>query len=183
MRSRQLPAERGLLQTFFCFCNAEKGNLATGGAENFSFHSLHHCVLKSAKHQGKNFPLTHYYNRQGAKWPGSQTGSKKSSKSFSDLLLLLVAGGGWYLVLKVRVRLAQQIRIYQFDFNSIAENSSYFFINFTGNTKMANIAAIVYIKNIIIVIFIFALSRYKITETIIPITANKAHKFPATLFA
>ena len=47
---------------------------------------------------------------------------------------------------------------------------------------MANIAAIVYIKNIIIVIFIFALSRYKITETIIPITANKAHKFPATLF-
>src|SRR5699024_4868734 len=75
------------------------------------------------------------------------------------------------------------IRIYQFDFNSIAENSSYFFINFTGNTKMANIAAIVYIKNIIIVIFIFALSRYKITETIIPITANKAHKFPATLFA
>ena len=111
MRSRQLPAERGLLQTFFCFCNAEKGNLATGGAENFSFHSLHHCVLKSAKHQGKNFPLTHYYNRQGAKWPGSQTGNKKSSKSFSDLLLLLVAGGGWYLVLKVRVRLAQQIPV------------------------------------------------------------------------
>ena len=114
MRSRQLPAGRGLLQIYLCFCNAGKGNLATGGAENFSFHSLHHRVLKFAKHQGKNFPLTHYYNRQGAKWPGSQTGNKKSSKSFSDLLLLLVAGGGWYLVLKVRVRLAQQIRICSF---------------------------------------------------------------------
>ena len=42
LKGRQLPAERGLLQTFFCFCNAEKGNLATGGAENFSFHSLQH---------------------------------------------------------------------------------------------------------------------------------------------
>ena len=131
MRSRQLPAERGLLQTFFCFCNAEKGNLATGGAENFSFHSLHHCVLKSAKHQGKNFSLTHYYNRQGAKWPGSQTGNKKSSKSFSDLLLLLVAGGGWYLVLKVRVRLAQQIRIYGIiSMRLIYDNTSLLFCSF-----------------------------------------------------
>ena len=112
LKGRQLPAVRGFFQISFRFCNTGKGILATGGAENFSFHSLHHCVLKSAKHQGKNFPLTHYYNRQGAKWPGSQTGNKKSSKSFSDLLLLLVAGGGWYLVLKVRVRLAQQIDIY-----------------------------------------------------------------------
>ena len=45
------------------------------------------------------------------KFQKCQTDNKKSSKSFSDLLLLLVAGGGWYLVLKVRVRLAQQIPI------------------------------------------------------------------------
>ena len=55
MKSRQLPAGRGLLQTFFCFCNAEKGNLATGGAEDFSFHSLHHRVLKFAKRDRQLF--------------------------------------------------------------------------------------------------------------------------------
>ena len=47
------------------------------------------------------------------KMAGNVAGQQKSSKSFSDLLLLLVAGGGWYSVLKVRFRLAQQIRIYQ----------------------------------------------------------------------
>ena len=61
-----------------------------GKQQNFSVHSKHHRPACSTKN-----------------------GRKKSSKSFSDLLLLLVAGGGWYLVLKVRVRLAQQIRICQ----------------------------------------------------------------------
>ena len=48
------------------------------------------------------------------KMAGNVAGQQKSSKSFSDLLLLLAAPvGGWYSVLKVRFRLAQQIRIYQ----------------------------------------------------------------------
>ena len=58
--------------------------------------------FENAKYPGgKISPLIYYYNRQGAKWPGARTGNKKSSKSFSDLLLSLVAGGGWYSVLKV----------------------------------------------------------------------------------
>ena len=55
----------------------------------------------------KNFPLTYYYNPNRAKWPETEPGNKKSSKSFSDLLLSLAAGGGWYSVLKVRVRLVR----------------------------------------------------------------------------
>jgi hypothetical protein len=39
------------------------------------------------------------------KFQKCQIDNKKSSKSFSDLLLSLVAGGGWYSVLKVRVKL------------------------------------------------------------------------------
>ena len=30
----------------------------------------------------KNFPLTYYYNLNRAKWPGTEPGNKKSSKSF-----------------------------------------------------------------------------------------------------
>ena len=41
----------------------------------------------------KKFPLTYYYNLNRAKWPGTEPGNKKSSKSFSDLLLSLAAGG------------------------------------------------------------------------------------------
>ena len=37
------------------------------------------------------------------KFQKCQIDNKKSSKSFSDLLLSLAAGGGWYSVLKVRV--------------------------------------------------------------------------------
>ena len=48
-RGALLPAERGFSQNFFCFCNAGNRILATGGAENFSFHSPHHRVLKFAK--------------------------------------------------------------------------------------------------------------------------------------
>ena len=39
----------------------------------------------------KNFSLTYYYNLNRAKWPGTEPGNKKSSKSFSDLLLSLTA--------------------------------------------------------------------------------------------
>jgi len=49
----------------------------------------------------KNSPFTYYYNPNRAKWPGTEPGNKKSSKSFSDLLLSLAAPvGGWYSVLK-----------------------------------------------------------------------------------
>ena len=41
----------------------------------------------------KNFSLTYYYNPNRAKWPGTEPDNKKSSKSFSDLLLSLAAGG------------------------------------------------------------------------------------------
>ncbi|WP_262432150.1 MULTISPECIES: hypothetical protein [Oscillospiraceae] len=39
----------------------------------------------------KSFPLTYYYNLNRAKWPEAEPGNKKSSKSFSDLLLSLAA--------------------------------------------------------------------------------------------
>ena len=45
------PATRwtGIFQNFFCLSNPGNRILATGGAENFSFHSLQHRVLKFAK--------------------------------------------------------------------------------------------------------------------------------------
>ena len=107
------PATRwtGIFQNFFCLSNPGNRILATGGAENFSFHSPHHHVLKFAKQNGlfslcfllrtkiknakrwgrKISPLTYYYNLNRAKWPGTEPGNKKSSKSFSDLLLSLAA--------------------------------------------------------------------------------------------
>jgi len=107
------PATRwtGIFQNFFCLSNPGNRILATGGAENFSFHSPHHRVLKFAKRNGKfslcfllrtkiknakrrsrkNFPLTYYYNLNRAKWPEMEPDNKKSSKSFSDLLLSLAA--------------------------------------------------------------------------------------------
>ena len=48
------------------------------------------------------------------KFQKCQTDNKKSSKSFSDLLLSLAAGDGWYLVLKVRVGLAYE-QFYKFE--------------------------------------------------------------------
>lgn len=91
MKSSQLPAGRGLLQTSFCFCNAKKGNLATGGAEIVSFHSLHHRILKFAKRGRRLFSGFTYLLRVTLRF--CQTDNKKSSKSFSDLLLSLAAGG------------------------------------------------------------------------------------------
>jgi len=49
LKGRQLPAVRGFFQIFFCLSNSGNRILATGGAENFSFHSLQHRVLKFAK--------------------------------------------------------------------------------------------------------------------------------------
>ena len=56
-KGRQLPAGRGFSQNFFRFCNPGNRILATGGAENFSFHSPHHRVLKFAKQNGHIFSL------------------------------------------------------------------------------------------------------------------------------
>ena len=39
----------------------------------------------------KKFSLTYYYNLNRTKWLGMEPGNKKSSKSFSDLLLSLAA--------------------------------------------------------------------------------------------
>ena len=59
-KGRQLPAGQEFSQIFFRFCNAGNEILATGGAENFSFHSLHHRVLKFAKQNGNFFPTPYY---------------------------------------------------------------------------------------------------------------------------
>ena len=65
------PATRwtGIFQNFFRFCNPGSRILATGGAENFSFHSPHHRILKFAKQNGK-FPPTLYYG-QKSKMPNA----------------------------------------------------------------------------------------------------------------
>ena len=55
-KGRQLPAGRGFSQIFFCLSNPGNRILATGGAENFPFHSPHHRILKFAK-QGGQFSL------------------------------------------------------------------------------------------------------------------------------
>ena len=95
-KGRQLPAGQEFSQIFFRFCNAGNEILATGGAENFSFHSLHHRALKFAKRGRQLFSGFIYLLRVTLRF--CQMDNKKSSKSFSDLLLLLAAGGGWYLV-------------------------------------------------------------------------------------
>ena len=92
-KGRQLPAVRGFFQISFCFCNAEKRNLATGGAENFSFHSLQHRILKFAKRGRQPFSGFTYLLRVSLRF--CQMDNKKSSKSFSDLLLHVPLRGGW----------------------------------------------------------------------------------------
>ena len=86
--------------------------MATGGTEKFCFYFLQRRDFENAKYPGgKISPLIYYYNRQGAKWPGARTGNKKSSKSFSDLLLSLAAGGRWvfsFYGLGVKTKLEQR---------------------------------------------------------------------------
>src|SRR5699024_8421508 len=102
------PATRwtGIFQNFFCLSNPGTVVLATGGAENFSFHSPHHRVLKFAKRGRQLFSGFIYLLRVTLRF--CQMDNKKSSKSFSDLLLSLAAGSGWYSVLKVQVRLPRR---------------------------------------------------------------------------
>ncbi len=87
------PATRwtGIFQNFFCLSNPGNRILATGGAENFSFHSLQHRILKFAKRGRQPFSGFTYLLRVSLRF--CQMDNKKSSKSFSDLLLSLAAGG------------------------------------------------------------------------------------------
>ena len=109
-KGRQLPAGQEFSQIFFRFCNAGNEILATGGAENFSFHSPHHRVLKfakrngqfslcfllrtkirNAKRRGKKYSFHLLLQSEQGKMAGNGAGQQKSSKSFSDLLLSLAA--------------------------------------------------------------------------------------------
>ena len=95
------PATRwtGIFQNFFCLSNPGNRILATGGAENFSFHSLHHRVLKFAKHQGRKIPpsLTttpgEGQNGRVVKWT-----TKKQQIFFKTYCFHCPPVGGWYSV-------------------------------------------------------------------------------------
>ena len=119
-KGRQLPAGQEFSQIFFRFCNAGNEILATGGAENFSFHSPHHRVLKfakqnglfslcfllrtkikNAKHRGKKFlPHLLLQSEQG-KMAGNGAGQQKKQQIFFRLTAFTGrTGGDWYSVLK-----------------------------------------------------------------------------------
>ena len=108
------PATRwtGIFQNFFCLSNPGNRILATGGAENFPFHSPHHRVLKfakrngqfslcfllrtkirNAKRRGKKFPSHLLLQSEQGKMVGNGAGQQKKQQIFSDLLLSLAAGG------------------------------------------------------------------------------------------
>ena len=56
--------------------------------------ALYHGQKSRVPNTGtKNFPLTYYYNLNRAKWPETEAGNKKSSKSFSRLTAF--AGRRW----------------------------------------------------------------------------------------
>ena len=109
-KGRQLPAGRGFFKISFALVIRATGFWQPVGREFFlslpttpvypswtgklEFFALFSTTDKNQKCQTpgqKNFPFTYYYNPNRAKWPGTEPGNKKSSKSFSDLLLLLAA--------------------------------------------------------------------------------------------
>ena len=116
------PATRwtGIFQNFFCLSNPGNRILATGGAENFSFHSPHHRVLKFAKRNGQ-FSLCFLLRTKirNAKRRGKkiflsltttirtgQNGRERSRATKKQQIFFRLtaftgrAGGGWYSVLK-----------------------------------------------------------------------------------
>ena len=114
-KGRQLPAGQEFSQIFFRFCNAGNEILATGGAENFSFHSLHHRVLKFAKQNGNFFPTPYYGQKskmpnagaekflphlllqsEQGKMAGNGAGQQKKQQIFFRLTAF--AGRRWRLV-------------------------------------------------------------------------------------
>ena len=119
-KGRQLPAGQEFSQIFFRFCNAGNEILATGGAENFSFHSLHHRALKfakrnglfslcfllrtkigNAKRRGKKFPFHLLLQSEQGKMAGNGAGTtKKAANLFQTYCFHWPPVGGWYSVLK-----------------------------------------------------------------------------------
>ena len=116
------PATRwtGIFQNFFCLSNPGTGILATGVAENFSFHSPHHRVLKfakrnglfslcfllrtkigNAKRRGKKFPFHLLLQSEQGKMAGNGAGTtKKAANLFQTYCFHWPPVGGWYSVLK-----------------------------------------------------------------------------------
>ena len=111
-KGRQLPAGRGFFKISFASVMRESEFWQPAGQRIFLslptpphfeicqtkrlIFSLLPTTDKNQKCQTpgkKNFSFTYYYNLNRAKWPETEPGNKKSSKSFSDLLLSLAAGG------------------------------------------------------------------------------------------
>ncbi len=105
------PATRwtGIFQNFFCLSNPGNRILATGGAENFSFHSLQHRVLKFAKWGRQLFSGFTYLLRVTLRF--CQMDNKKAANLFQTYCFRWPPVGGGYSVLKVRVRVARQTGI------------------------------------------------------------------------
>ena len=93
LKGRQLPAGRGFFQISFRFCNTGKGILATGGAEKFSFHSLHHRILKFVKWGRQPFSGFTYLLRVTLRF--CQMDNKKAANLFR---LTAFAGRRWRLI-------------------------------------------------------------------------------------
>ena len=92
-KGRQLPAGREFFKISFASVMRESEFWQPAGQVIFFLLSTTDKNQKCQTPGQKNFPLTYYYNLNRAKWPGAEPGNKKSSKSFSDLLLSLAAGG------------------------------------------------------------------------------------------
>ena len=95
LKGRQLPAVRGFFQIFFCLSNSGHRILATGGAENFSFHSLQHRVLKFAKWGRQLFSGFTYLLRVTLRF--CQMDNKKAANLFR---LTAFAGRRWAAVIQ-----------------------------------------------------------------------------------
>ena len=90
-KGRQLPAGREFFKISFASVMRESEFWQPAGQVIFFLLSTTDKNQKCQTPGQKNFPLTYYYNLNRAKWPGAEPGNKKSSKSFSDLLLSLAA--------------------------------------------------------------------------------------------
>ena len=109
-KGRQLPAGKRFFKISFALVIRVTGFWQSAGERIFSFTpyntgisqldgktGIFRFVLyygqksKMPSTGAKNFSLTYYYNPNRAKWPGTEPDNKKSSKSFSDLLLSLAA--------------------------------------------------------------------------------------------
>ena len=72
----------GLLLGFLSLPTTPAYSSWTGKLEFFRFVLYYGEKSKIPNAGAKNFPLTYYYNRQGAKWPGMEPGNKKAANLF-----------------------------------------------------------------------------------------------------